>query len=213
MANVDSPEAQRVEAFSDGVFGVAITFLAIDLRPEIGGASSSPAGLANALAAAWPNYLSFALSFGSVLIMWINHHGIFKYVKRVTSLLLFSNGLLLMLTTVVPFATGLLARHMLEPASRVAAAVYAGLFLLINLSYNLLWAAISAQNSGAEQDNPLRHRLRTSYLIGLGGYAAALAVAYWSPFATIVICACLWLLWVTNVHPVHDRPRPPKGRI
>jgi uncharacterized membrane protein len=202
VARPDDQDTNRVEAFSDGVFGVAITLLALDLQPDLGVASRSTAALIRALAGAWPTYLSFALSFCSVLIMWINHHAIFKFTERVTNRLLFSNGLLLCLTTLVPFATGFLALHLLGVGSRVAAGVYAGLFLLINLSYNLLWRSITCQSPSRMAD-PIRRKVGRSYLIGFAGYSAALVLAIWSAFATIVICVILWGLWTTNVQPIH----------
>jgi uncharacterized membrane protein len=202
VAKPDVQDTNRTEAFSDGVFAVAITLLALDLKPDLGAGSRSSAALVRALAGAWPTYLSFALSFSAVLIMWINHHAIFKFAERVTNRLLFSNGLLLCLTTLVPFATGFLALHLLGVGSRVAAGLYAGLFLLINLSYNLLWRSITCQSPSRMAD-PIRRRIGRSYLIGFAGYTTALVLAIWSPFATIVICVILWGVWTTNVQPVH----------
>ena len=160
--------------------------------------------LVHALAGAWPTYLSFTLSFGSVLIMWLNHHAIFKFAQRVTNRLMFTNGLLLCLTTLVPFATGFLALHLVGVGGHVAAAVYAGLFLFINVSYNLLWQSINSQSRSHERES-VRRQITRTYLVGFAGYSAALLIATWSAFATIVICVLLWGLWATHVRGVHDR--------
>ena len=67
----------RLEAFSDGIFAVAITLLVLDLKvPSL--TSVSPASLAVALWARWPNYLTFVISFATILIVWVYHHNLFK---------------------------------------------------------------------------------------------------------------------------------------
>ena len=100
-------ETARIEAFSDGVFAIAITLLVLDLKVP----RDLPDGqtLTGALLAQWPAYLAFASSFMTILIMWVNHHRIFTLVGRSDSRLLFFNGLLLMGVTVVPFPTALVA--------------------------------------------------------------------------------------------------------
>ena len=71
--------------------------------------------------------------------MWVSHHSIFKMVYKSDSPFLFANGLLLMLVTVVPFPTSLVSAYLTTPAAAMACAVYAGIFVLINIAYNLLW--------------------------------------------------------------------------
>lgn len=203
MATSEEKGSQRVEAFSDGVFGVAITLLALDLKPDRAETSRSSMELLHSLAGAWPAYLAFVLSFATVLIMWVNHHAIFRFVQRVNTGLLFANGLLLMLTTLVPVATAVLARQLVGGASQAAAGVYAGLFVLINLSYNLLWACIGRQRS-AGRDGPMWRRMGRSYMIGFAGYVLALLLALWSAFATIAICGALWGFWAISARPLHE---------
>ena len=94
-------ETARIEAFSDGVFAIAITLLVLDLKVPRGLAEGRT--LADALLAQWPAYLAFASSFMTILIMWVNHHRIFTLVGRSDERLIFYNGLLLMGVTVVPF--------------------------------------------------------------------------------------------------------------
>src|SRR5579872_4040697 len=90
-------ETGRVEAFSDGVFAIAITLLVLDLKIP----SASPsARLADQLAKQWPAYLAFLISFSFIGIMWINHHSLFTYIRRIDHALLILNGSLLMGVTV-----------------------------------------------------------------------------------------------------------------
>jgi uncharacterized membrane protein len=77
-------ETTRLEAFSDGVFAIAITLLALELKtpqfPE--GQPTASSALAASLLRQWPSYLAFLTSFFTVLVMWVHHHMIFKLVRR-----------------------------------------------------------------------------------------------------------------------------------
>ncbi|HYK85782.1 MAG TPA: TMEM175 family protein [Ktedonobacteraceae bacterium] len=70
----------RLEAFSDGVFAIAITLLVLDLKvPPVASLKDvRPAALAQALWVGWPIYLTFVLSFATILIMWVYHHSLFQ---------------------------------------------------------------------------------------------------------------------------------------
>jgi uncharacterized membrane protein len=82
---------RRLEAFSDAVFAIAITLLALDLRvPEL--SPVTPNALAAELAAKWPTYLSFLLSFVTLLIAWIYHHRLLEAAKHAGTGLSLSMG-------------------------------------------------------------------------------------------------------------------------
>ena len=86
-------ETGRIEAFSDGVFAIAMTLLVLDLKvPKEVGANHS---LSSALLEQWPSYLAFLISFATVGIMWMNHHRLFTLIHRTDHWLLVLNGLLL----------------------------------------------------------------------------------------------------------------------
>ena len=89
-ANIEEKDTGRLEAFSDGVFAVAITLLALDIQVPHLPSSSTARALAMALVRQWPSYIAFATSFFTVLIMWANHHGFFKLVHRTSARLLFA---------------------------------------------------------------------------------------------------------------------------
>src|SRR5260370_25956897 len=138
-------EPGRFESFSDGVFAVAITLLVFNWQvPHLPGAISVPA-LGSALLAQWPSYLTFMTSFATILIMWASHHGIFRLVYRADTPFLFANGLLLLLLTVVPFPTSLVAQYLITPSASLACAVYASVSVVITVACNLLWRAAMRQ--------------------------------------------------------------------
>ncbi len=129
----------RLEAFSDGVFAIAVTLLALDLKVPSLPPGAAPSRLAVALAAEWPSYLGFVVSFGTVLVMWINHHWLMRIIGRVDQTFLLLNGLLLLLITAVPFPTAVLSAYLDRPAAWVAALVWAAYFELVGLAFNVLW--------------------------------------------------------------------------
>src|ERR1700683_2733971 len=96
--------SRRLEAFSDGVFAVAITLLIFSLLPIGHGVPSD-----RALAHAWPQYAAYVVSFLTIGIMWMNHHTLFGHVRLVYRPLLVLNILLLMGVRAIPFPTALLA--------------------------------------------------------------------------------------------------------
>ena len=75
-------DTARVEAFSDGVFAIAITLLVLEIHVPAPDATQHGRTLLTALRQLWPSYLGYALSFVTIGIMWANHHSIFRYVRR-----------------------------------------------------------------------------------------------------------------------------------
>lgn len=134
----------RLEAFSDGVFAIAITLLVLNIKVPLdlpGGTS-----LARALLAQWPAYLAFVTSFATIGIMWLNHHRMFNLIARTDQVLYLLNGLLLLGVTFVPFPTELVAEYLLKPGRVTAALVYNGTYVVIAIFFNLLWRFASHNN-------------------------------------------------------------------
>jgi uncharacterized membrane protein len=198
--NSTEKETGRLESFSDGVFSIAMTLLVLGLTVPMFKDKDVPTSrrLLSALAGQWPSYLAFVTSFFTVLIMWVNHHGIFRLVRRTDSILLFANGFLLLLVTVVPFPTALVATYLREPAAGTACAVYAGTFVLISISYGLVLQAV-LRNGGhllvPDAVPEIKRRLRDCYAVGTPLYLLATLAAPYKPWITIAICTALWVFW------------------
>lgn len=129
-------ETGRVEAFSDGVFAIAITLLIIEIGvPHVEGEE----GLAHALRQLWPSYFGFALSFVTIGIIWMNHHGMFKDIERVDHSMMVLNLLLLMCVSFIPFPTAVLAEYMRNDDNALAATLaYGGTFTLTAIITNVM---------------------------------------------------------------------------
>jgi TMEM175 potassium channel family protein len=98
-------ETGRVEAFSDGVFAIAMTLLVLNIKVP----TANPGNLGTLLWQQWPSYLAFVISFAFIGIMWVNHHRLFVHIRRIDHMLLVLNGALLLGVTAVPFPTAVLA--------------------------------------------------------------------------------------------------------
>lgn len=197
LPQAQEKETGRLEAFSDGVFAVAITLLALDLQVPKLGEHATALAVASALTHNWPSYLAFVTSFFTVLILWVNHHAIFRLVQKTNARLLFANGLLLMLTTVVPFSTSLVTDYLRFPAAKLACAVYGGVFVLMSLAFNLLWYGVLADRTLLRPDASAEviQRINRNYWVGTPAYVVAAAGAFISPYVTIGICTALWIFW------------------
>jgi uncharacterized membrane protein len=184
---------RRLEAFSDAVFAIAITLLALNLQVPVL-TTVTPQALAATLAAKWPTYLSFLLSFVTLLIAWVYHHRLLQGAKRVGTGLFFTNGMVLLIVSSVPFPTALLGAYLATAAASVVCAIYAGYIGALNFTYNLLgWVVVRRRRNHLQGWHPPTSMI-LSYL-GFPCYLVAVGVAFWSPIATLVICGTLWGVW------------------
>jgi uncharacterized membrane protein len=188
----------RTEAFSDGVFAIAITLLILEIRlpkEEAGHAAS----LWPMLASIWPSYIAYVLSFVIIGIMWANHRNIFRYIRRVDHLFVMINVGLLLFVSFVPFPTAVLADHLRDPENRVAAtAFYGASFVPTALFFNLLWryAASGRRLLRDEADQALIDYTSREYLIGPAIYGTATLLAFVSPGISLGVHALVAVIYV-----------------
>jgi len=192
-------ETGRVEAFSDGVYAIAITLLVLELKvPQ----DLSGAGLRHALLDEWPGFAAFLVSFATIGIMWINHHRLFTLIRRVDHVLLVLNLLLLLGVTVVPFPTSLVSRYLGHEGERLAALVYAGWSIVIALGYTALWryASSPARRPAmlhVPHDSPPVRAIHVQFAFGPPLYLVAFLLAFWSAGASLAVCGGLAVLFLT----------------
>lgn len=125
----------RFEAFSDGVFAIAVTLLVLEIKtPDLTRAASSEA--VTKLLQVFPHVLSYATSFIIIGVIWINHHALFHFLKRVERTVLVINLLLLMCVSFIPYPTALIGEY----GASLPVVVFYGLSLaLTGFVYNALW--------------------------------------------------------------------------
>lgn len=183
----------RLEAFSDGVFAIAITLLVLEIkRPETG------VPLGRALLDQWPSYLAYVVSFLTIGIIWVNHHALCDRIARADRTLLFTNLLLLMLVAFIPFPTGIIADRIRTGADEdVAAAVYAATFLVMGFAFYL--NSFHARRAGLfERDlRPDEERaLVMRNVVGQSGYVVAVVLAFLSAPAALALCGAVAVYYV-----------------
>lgn len=185
----------RFEAFSDGVFAIAITLLVLGfVLPALRNPNDN-GELARALLRMWPNLVAYALSFGVIGIMWQNHHALFRLVRRVDRMTVFLNLTLLAATAFIPFATNVLGSH---PTLSAATFLYGVTLSFCATAYNLMLGHLVRTNAFASAigGDALARTIR-AYRIGWAGYAAATLLALFVPvvsFAAYLAIAAYYLV-------------------
>jgi uncharacterized membrane protein len=183
-------ETARIEAFSDGVFAVAITLLIFQIHvPQHGPAG----GLRVALINLWPSYLAFLASFLTIGVMWLNHHRLFSLIEKKDDGLIALNMLVLLVLTWLPFPTALAAEHLQGPHDdqRTAALVYSVSLLVISLVFNALWRY--AINIEAVEHHVDVARITKQYAYGPMLYAVLVGIAFLSADWCLIISALIAL--------------------
>jgi uncharacterized membrane protein len=205
----------RTEAFSDGVFAVAITVLVFNLLPIGDGRGLSYAELGRA----WPQYAAYAVGFLTIGIIWLNHHTMLAHAARIDRTTLVLNILLLMVVVILPWPTALVADHLRGPgpAARVAAVIYGIASILMGLAFSLLWAYLSLhQESLVTLPAATRRRAGLRFGAGLAGYiAGTLIAAFVSAGVAVIIYALVGIYYVFEQLPVPSAPAvadEPPGR-
>ena len=196
-------DSDRLEAFSDGVFAVAITLLALDLVVPGPGHHS----LAHNLREHLPSFAAFGVSFLTIGIIWVNHHTLFKNFARIDRALLFINLLLLFFVVCIPFATSTFAAYLLPGHfdASVATAIYAGVFEGMSLSFGLLfWWAIRHEHLKIALTRSAARAATIRFGIGNVAYTTAIGVAFVSPVATLVICGLVAVYYMFEQTPARQ---------
>ncbi len=193
QVTTEEKETGRIEAFSDGVFAIAITLLILEIKVPHAYDLPANAGLLSVLLRQWPSYLSYFISFVTILIMWVSHHRLFNYIKRSNDTFLFLNGLLLLFVTFVPFPTAILAEYVETRHGNVASAIYSGLYLIIAIVFNILWRYASGGERLLDKKADLCfvQNISKQYKFGPPLYLIALLLSFISVAASVGMCFVL----------------------
>jgi uncharacterized membrane protein len=194
-SSFDARGPERLEAFSDGVFAIAITLLVLEIHvPPIDEGTTS-AQILDALGKLWPSYVGYVVSFLTIGNAWINHHNLFRLVGRVSHALLITNLLLLLAIGFMPFPTALLADTLGKPGEQVGVVVYAGTFVFTAIVFNLLWLAVKKVLRPGASPAAIE-AINRSYRLGPPVSAGALVIAFVNPSVGISVIAGLMVLYM-----------------
>ena len=169
----------RVVFFSDAVFAIAMTLLALSLRLP---STTKDRDVAQALVDALPSISSYVLSFAIIALYWLAHHRMFRYICRVDAVLLFLNLATLGVVAFVPFPTSVLGDH----GNTTAAVVfYAATMVLLGGLASALWGYASHTRRLITADTPtgfVRHSMLRSLVVP-AVFAASIPIAFADPNA------------------------------
>jgi uncharacterized membrane protein len=185
----------RLEAFSDGVFAIAITLLVLDIAVPVG-AETDPLGK---LAEQWPLYLAYLVSFATIGAIWLGHSAITECLTGADSTFMRINLMLLLVVSFLPFPTRLLGEFIrIEDAERVGVTIY-GITLLAAVSMlSVLWRyAYNHDLLDTSIDQEDLDRLTERLTPGLISYGVLLALGLLLPVVTLygyLILAVLFVL-------------------
>ena len=181
----ENKSLNRLEAFSDGVFAIAITLLILEVNlPH----TEVPGSLWTRLLALWPSLFAFALSFFVILVTWITHHDLIGLVGESSRELQLANGLALLYVAFIPFVTGVLADNLTTSEVSTAVGLYCGTFVFGSAAFNILVGTIiRGQLLRKELETQVIFRVRRGYRIVFLIYVATTLLAFVMPFLALVV--------------------------
>jgi uncharacterized membrane protein len=213
-------DRSRLEAFSDGVFAVAITLLVLNLTV----AGPGHGQLINQLGSHWPSFAAYVISFFVIGIIWVNHHVLVKTIVVVDRLLLFLNLVLLLFVVLIPFATGLVAEYMsaylnASPGGkdvRLAMALYSAVFLGMSAGFGSIFEwTLHGERVAHPVPAGQQWAARLRFVGGSGAYVVSLVVALFNAIAAFVIIALIAVYYIFERTPAtaaaDGEPAAPDG--
>jgi uncharacterized membrane protein len=193
------PESGRVEAFSDGVFAIALTLLVLDLAVP-----DSRGDFAHELGRQWQSYVAYVGAFLTIASVWINHHDLFTRVRGVNPKLMVVNLGLLLTSSVIPFPTAVLSSAMRDGDRHdqvVASVLYAGIGLLMALSWTVLYGYLEREPKLLVEPSDARYMhggLRRT-MISIVAFPVGAALAFVEPTISLIAYAALPFFFMAAV--------------
>jgi uncharacterized membrane protein len=187
--------SNRVEAFSDAVFAITITLLVLEIeRPPF-----DQPHLGRHLLEDWPQYAAFAVSFIYIGVLWLNHHALFRRVKRVDLTLNWINLFILGTSALLPFSTGVLAGAFSPDAPNSNQEAAVGLYALVALMTSAAWVPVfeylgrHPELLERPEDAELLLAQRSRPWVGVVSYAAA-GLLGWLVSPVIAVALFIWMI-------------------
>ena len=190
---------ERLEAFSDGVFAIAITLLIIEIGISPSAEIDSVAEFWRALGEIAPSIFAFLLSFTIIFITWANHHACFKLIDKTCSSFIYANALMLLTVVFMPFPTALLGEYILTDFSSPAVVLYNSVFALQAIAWILLTGAALRNRLTRDEASTVAMRMnhRNGYF-AFAIYSMLAIAAIWLPQIVAVATTMLWIFWLVH---------------
>lgn len=205
---MEEKETGRLEGFSDGVIAVAITLLVLSLQapPKI---LDDPA-LLSWLGHQLPNYLAFVTSFATIGVMWMNHHRMFSYIRRIDATLMLLNLLLLLFIVFIPFPTDLVAQYLFSPDHLYAALLFNGTYVGLAICFNVLFRYAVRENRllGKHVNQHEVEAMKRQYRYGPLIYLITFGMTWISVPASLIMNLLLAVFFAIPARKQRSRSQP-----
>ena len=172
----------RFNAFSDGVFAIAITLLVLELTVPAAGDRLLPA-----LVGDWHEFLGYLISFAFIGGIWVSHSGMTKLMRHADGIAYGINLLMLLFVAVLPFSTNVLVTHLEGPDVEAAVVIYGVNVLLASATLSLLMFYIASERSLVEDsvaDETLEAKVRERWIV-IALNLVAIMIAVVLPLAAV----------------------------
>jgi len=181
---------ERIVFFSDAVFAIAITLLAIELRlPDLPAGQTDATFLA-ALAELGPTLFAFVVSFTVIAAFWVGHYRMFRYIVEADGRLVAINFAFLFCIAILPFPTSIIAREGNLPSATI---IYACFVIATGTMSTVLWVYASR----------IAHLVSPVVTPSVARYVTTRALVIPIVFvasipAALVNPALAWLIWLAS---------------
>ena len=187
----------RLEALCDAVFAIAMTLLILDIRLTSTENLASASALWRAIQQLTPAIAAFVVSFGIILITWVNHWSALKLVNRSSVSFLYANGFLLLTVVALPFPTGLVGEFLWTDHAAPAVVLYDAVLAAQALGWILVGGTALRNHLTPDANAAARLRRNTRHgYAALGLYSLLGVMAVWFPFTSAIVTAVTWMFWL-----------------
>ncbi|WP_264537528.1 TMEM175 family protein [Flavobacterium sp. N1736] len=187
----------RLEAFCDAVFAIALTLLILDLKVPEAETIHSPDDLWNSLTTLMSSTYAFLLSFSIIAIQWVIHHKTMNWLSKSSTGFVYANVFLLLTIVMIPFATSFLAKFGFTKAAAPAVVLYTFIILLCSLSWNILIHKALRPHSLAKDEmaetaiRSLSVKVKFTFFL----YLLSTGLAFWFPILVSLLINFIWIYW------------------
>lgn len=188
---------QRLEAFSDGVFAIAITLLILEIKVPPLESVHSVDDVWRALGKLWPSFFALAWSFTIILISWIGHHNLVRTLDKTSSQFQLANGFFLFTVIFIPFPTAFMAEYLNTEYAQPAIVFYCFNNILHNIGWNLLHRYMLkpkplVRAASIEAATKAASGAKMGFFIYLG----IIIIAWWLSYVAIILSLLIWIYWL-----------------
>lgn len=194
MTQIGYSGTKRVEALVDGVFAIAMTLLAFDLRVSDIFQSISNFNILNVISNIWPHLLIYAISFIILGFYWIEHHLQYDYIKSSSKYFLWINVLFLMVIALTPFTTGVLGRYLDEQFSII---LYGINIVLVGILSYFHWWYVNFRRIVFKDATPVViSTIKKSILVAPIIASISILISFFSLWISLVIYALVPIYYI-----------------